>query len=90
MGRLFLKKIVEFCRVTSQNITGGLTLDHHIIAKDRKIETDGDVAQMTAVTSDVFPSWSFTDTKMISKFWGINNSKDHPLKLLLRRLWAQR
>ena len=64
-------------RVTSQDTTGGSTLNHHIIFADgSKIETNGDEAQITGVTSgDVVPPCSFEVTEIISDLWGTRDFK---------------
>ena len=54
-------------RVTSQDSTGGSTLDHHIIFADGStIETNDDKAQITGVTSPC----SFEVKEIISDLWG--------------------
>ena len=60
--------------VTSQNGTGGSTLDHDITFADgSKIETTRDTAQITGVNGD--PTCSFTVAEEINNFWGTERFK---------------
>jgi len=60
-------------RITSQNTSGGSTLDHNIIFTDgSRIETDGDVAQIVGVND---PACSFSVVETISNFWGTKKFK---------------